>query len=172
MFVWSIPKSTGRQEEEKKYCIFTIWPLPQYKNPCPHEIYNFCRLFLDHHYYTLSLSDLCLGVEKRILNDIMHFSVPVYDLCPRGHEIQNFGRPFLSHHYNILDFSDPCLGVAIKKIFRKIHQFYPKVLFPLIRFGVSLPCRCYISNLVKIGPVVLQEMFMHDAQRTTTDANP
>ena len=62
----------------------------------------------------------------------MHFTI-----CPRGHEIQNFGRPFLSHHYNILDFSDPCLGVAIKKIFRKIHQFYtfyPTVLFPLIRF--------------------------------------
>ena len=31
-----------------------------------HEIYNFGRSFLGHHYFILSLSDLCLGVEKMI----------------------------------------------------------------------------------------------------------
>ena len=33
--------------------------------PCPggHEIYNFGRSFLSHHYYKLSLFDLCLGEE-------------------------------------------------------------------------------------------------------------
>ena len=42
---------------------------PQHKNPCRggHEFYNFGRLFLGHHYYKLSLSDLCLGIEKNIL---------------------------------------------------------------------------------------------------------
>ena len=48
---------------------------PQHKNPCIEgdSIYNFCRLFPDHHYYTLSLSDLCLSEEKKILKEIMHF---------------------------------------------------------------------------------------------------
>ena len=36
------------------------------KNPCPggHKIYNFGRHFLGHYYYTLSLSESCLGVEN------------------------------------------------------------------------------------------------------------
>ena len=35
----------------------------QYTTPCPgvHRIYNFGEPFLGHHYYTLSVSDLCLG---------------------------------------------------------------------------------------------------------------
>ena len=42
---------------------------PLHKNPCPesHEIYNFVRPLLGHHYYILSLSDLCMGVKKKIL---------------------------------------------------------------------------------------------------------
>ena len=39
-------------------------PLPQGRG---HEIYNFGRTLLGHYYYTLSLSDPCLGVEKKIL---------------------------------------------------------------------------------------------------------
>ena len=40
----------------------------QDKNPCPggHEIYNFGGPFRGHHYYILSLFNLCLGVEKKI----------------------------------------------------------------------------------------------------------
>ena len=42
---------------------------------CPggHEINNFGRLFLGYHYYIHSLSDLCLGVEKKISKEKMHF---------------------------------------------------------------------------------------------------
>ena len=38
------------------------------KTPTPgyYEIYYFGEIFLGHHYYLLSLSDLCLGVEKRL----------------------------------------------------------------------------------------------------------
>ena len=40
-------------------------------------------------------------------------------------------------------------------------------------FLVSLPYRCSIPNLVKIGPVFLEKtIFREDARRTTTDANP
>ena len=38
-----------------------------------YEIYNFGTPFLGHHYYTLSLFDLCLGVEKKIVKEIMQF---------------------------------------------------------------------------------------------------
>ena len=38
------------------------------------------------------------------------------------------------------------------------------------QFFVSLSYRCYIPNLVKIGPVVLEKkMLTHDARRKTDD---
>ena len=94
-----------------------------------YEIYNFGTPFLGHHYYTLSLFDLRLGVEKKIVKEIMQFHYMTYmttlqhkNPCPWGHEIYNFGRPFLGHHYYILCLSDQCLGVE-KKILKEIMQF-------------------------------------------------
>ena len=54
-------------------------PMHQYKNPWPgvHEVYNFAILFLVHHYYTLSLSDLCLCVERTL-----YFHYTVIWPCP------------------------------------------------------------------------------------------
>ena len=48
---------------------------PKQKNPCHegHDIHNLGRPFLSHHYYKLNLSGLCLGVQKKIFNEIMHF---------------------------------------------------------------------------------------------------
>ena len=45
------------------------------QEPCPrgHEIYNFGRPFLGHHYFLLGLSSLYLVVEKNIFKAIMHF---------------------------------------------------------------------------------------------------
>ena len=62
-----------RQENEKKCCIFTVWPCPSTK-PLPrgHEIYNFGKPFLGHHYFILSLPHLFPWVEKKILQEIMH----------------------------------------------------------------------------------------------------
>ena len=105
---------------------------PKHKNPCPggHEIYNFGRPFLCHHNYILSLSVLCLGVEKKIFKEIMHFHYMTYmatpynkNPCPGGHEIYNFGGPFLCHHNYILSLSNLCLGVE-KKIFKEIMHFH------------------------------------------------
>ena len=55
----------------------THMAMPLHKNSCPmgHEIYKFGRPFLDHHYYILGLCDLCLGVEKKIFIEIMHFTI-------------------------------------------------------------------------------------------------
>ena len=46
----------------------TYMATPQHRNLCSggHEIYNFGRPFLNHHYYILSLTDLCPRVEKNI----------------------------------------------------------------------------------------------------------
>ena len=51
-------------DEKKKY-IFTITTYMEF------TIYNFGRPFLGHHYYTLSLFDLCLRVEKKIVKELM-----------------------------------------------------------------------------------------------------
>ena len=110
----------------------TYMTTPSHKNPCHrgHEIYNFGRPFLGHHYYILGLCDLCLGIEKKIFKEIIHFHYMTYmttpslkNPCHRGHEIYNFGRPFLGHYYYILGLSDQCLGVE-KKIFKEIMHFY------------------------------------------------
>ena len=57
---------------------------PEHKNPCPrgHEIYNFGRPFLGHHYCIFGLSDLCLGVEKTIFTEIMQFRYMTFMATP------------------------------------------------------------------------------------------
>ena len=131
----------------------TYTATPQHKNPCPggHEIYNFGSPFLCLHNYILSLSEQCLGEQrKRFLKQIMHFHYMNFMVthvhknpCPRGHEIYNFGRPFLGHHYYILRLSDQCLGEETN-IFKEIQQFYTyylKITSPLdggvMKFTIS-----------------------------------
>ena len=47
-----------------------------------YEIYNFGTPFLGHHYYILGLSDLCLGIEKKIVKEIMQFHYVTYMAMP------------------------------------------------------------------------------------------
>ena len=72
----------------------------EHKNPYPwgHEIYNFSSPFLGQYYYKLGLSDLCMGVEKKIFKEIMHFYYMTYMATP----LQK--NPFLGHQYYILAF--------------------------------------------------------------------
>ena len=69
---------------EKEILHFHYMAMPKQKNPCPrvHEIYNLSRLFLGHYYYALSLSDLCLVVEKKIFKEILHFQSMNYVATP------------------------------------------------------------------------------------------
>ena len=57
---------------------------PRQKNPFlgGHEIYNFSKPFFGHHYYILGLSELCLGVEKEIVEEIMQFHCMTYMVTP------------------------------------------------------------------------------------------
>ena len=97
---------------------------PQRKNPCP------CRPFLSYHYFIHRLSDLCLGVKKKIFKGIMHFHYMKYmatpkrkNPCPWDHEIYNSVRPYLGHHY----YTFFCLNHAPeqkRRFFKEIHQFY------------------------------------------------
>ena len=69
---------------------------PQYKKlgPGGHEIYNFCRLVLGHHYYTLSLYGLFPGEERKGFKEIHQFTLFTPKLPTLGgeggHEIYNF----------------------------------------------------------------------------------
>ena len=64
-------------KEIKHYHDLNYIAKPLHKNPYPmdHEIYNFGRPALGHHYYVCStgMSDPYLGVEKRNFKEIMHF---------------------------------------------------------------------------------------------------
>ena len=53
----------------------TYMATPQHMNPCHEgpEIYNFGRPFFGHHYYILSLSEPCTGVERKIIYEIHQF---------------------------------------------------------------------------------------------------
>ena len=119
--------------------------MSQHKNPCPggHDIYNFGRPFFCHHYYTLSLSDLCGGVEKKVLKKIMHF-----------HYIWLIWQYII---FTLFTPKFPLFGVG----WGSWH----------LQFLVSLTYRCYMLNLVKIGPVVIcQKMLTDDGRNTTHDA--
>ena len=58
----------------------TYMASPEHQNPSPGglEIYNFGTPFLGHHYYTLGLFDLSLGVEKKIVSETMQFHYMTY----------------------------------------------------------------------------------------------
>ena len=94
------------------------------------------------------------------------------NLCPGGHEIYNFVRPFRGQCNYSLCLNGPCPGVENFLKNTSILHVTPKI--PPIRgcvcgrgggmkFTIS---GCYIPNLVKIGPEVL-EMLTDDAQRWT-----
>ena len=61
-------------------------------NCCPggNESYNFGRPFLGHHYYIHGLSDLCLGVEKKIFKDIQQFTLLTQNDLPFGWGVMKF----------------------------------------------------------------------------------
>ena len=71
---------------------------PQHKNPCSrgHEIYNFSRPFLGHHYYTLSLYGPWPGVEMNIFKEIHQF----YTFYPPN---------YLPLRWRAMNFTIPCL---------------------------------------------------------------
>ena len=68
----------SREEDIWRNYAFSLYDLYDHalaQEPLPrgHEIYNFGKPFFGHHYYILGLSDLCLGVEKKIFKEIQQF---------------------------------------------------------------------------------------------------
>ena len=88
-----------------------------------HEIYNIGRPFLGHHNCILSLSGQCLGVEKKILKDIIHFHYMTYGYT-LTQETMARGLRNLQFWYNLLLsslLSGQCLGVEKKTLKDIIH---------------------------------------------------
>ena len=50
--------------------------------PLGHEIYNFVRPFLDHHYYIFSLPDLCPGDDVQRNYTFSKHDLPGILSCP------------------------------------------------------------------------------------------
>ena len=71
-------------------------------------------------YYILTLSDLCLGLEKKIF--IGHMATPCTRTAAPG-VMKVFGRPFVGHHLYNHSLSDLCLGEE-KKIFKGMMHFH------------------------------------------------
>ena len=136
----------------------TYMAMPQHKNPCPgcHEIYNFVKPFLGNNDYTLSLSDLCLGAQKRIFKEIIHSHYMIYmtmpqhkNTYPKGCEIYNFCRHLLGHYYQTFtgSLSDLCLGV-VKKFLKEIMHFHYSIYMTLPWNKISSPGCRKIYNFV------------------------
>ena len=150
---------------------------PKHKklHPWGREIYNWSLPYLDYQYYILRLSDPCPEVKKKRRNNAfsiynLYGHARAQTLLHRGHGIYNFVISFPDHHNYKRSLSYLCPGVE-KKILKKtsIVHFYSKNYLPMrwgqwnLQFLVSLPYTCYIPNLVKIGPVVV------NARHTTHD---
>ena len=60
--------------------------------PCPggNEIYNFGRPVLGHHYYILSLSELGLGVEKKIF--FLKYAFSLYNLYDHAQAYESLAQ--------------------------------------------------------------------------------
>ena len=73
-----------------------MWPWPDTRIPAPGDMKFTIFGRLGQHCHTLSLSDLCLGLEKRILKEIMHFLYHLYghtlaqEPLPRGGGVIKF----------------------------------------------------------------------------------
>ena len=77
----------SREEDFKRNNAFSLYDLyghtlAQEPKPRGHGIYNFGRPFVRHYYYILSLSNLCMAAEKKILKEIMHFHYLTYMATP------------------------------------------------------------------------------------------
>ena len=55
--------------------------MPQHKNPCPGgQDLQFCSPYLAQYYYTLYLSDLSLGEDRKIFKEEIMHSFSPYEL--------------------------------------------------------------------------------------------
>ena len=77
----------SREGDFKRNNAFSLCDLYDHtlaQEPCPgdHEIYNFGRPVLSQYNFILGLSDQCLGVEKKMFKEIMHFHYMTYMATP------------------------------------------------------------------------------------------
>ena len=116
-YILNLSDPSPSVDEEKKYCIFTIWPCPNTRTPAMgHKNVQF--------WYILPWS------KRRRNNANSLYDKPQHkNPCSVGYEIYNFYRSFLGYYYNILSL---CLNHAPEQ--RRRHQFYPfypRITLPL-----------------------------------------
>ena len=101
---------------------------------------------------------------------------PAQEPLPRGS--WNFGKTFFGHHYYVLNlFAWSLIGRREEDFLRNtsILHFLPPNYLPVgwgswnCKFYVSLPYRCYIPKLVKIGLVVFWDEDVNGQPTTNYD---
>ena len=130
------------------------------------------RPFLGHHYlvYIFSLSDLCLGVEKKILKKLCIFTV--WLICPPFST--RTPAPGVHNAFSLYDLyghapstRTPALGFM--KFTSLVDPPWSSLIIHLVLSEPKkeihhIPYGCYIPNLVNISSVVLEKVLTHDVQ--------
>ena len=130
------------------FTLWLIWPSPSTRTPAMQVMkFTISRLFLGHHYYIHSLSDLCLWVQRKIFKEIMHYHYMTYmatpqhkTLWPGVHDIYNFGRYSLVIITIYLVWSMPGSGEDfLKKCinFTLFTQKLPPLWVGVMQFTIS-----------------------------------
>ena len=134
-----------------------------------------------HHYYILSFFHQRPGEDKTMFKWIMHFTIWLIGPRPSTTTLAPVVRwsPLL-FGWNIAD-KRKTLGNQLSmtssreenfQVCTQIHTFHPKIISPFdlrdhLQFSVSLPYRCYIQNLVKIGKTMLKKILTQDGRQRT-----
>ena len=120
--------------------------MTQHKNPCPgsHEIYNFSKSVLGHHYsnYILSLSE---SLEEFFRNtSILPFLSQITSPYGGGHEISNFLSPTLRMLHTLGDSGD------LKTIPNHFYYFEEFCVLSNVLFFLIL-CLPYLHTTVSLS---------------------
>ena len=99
--------------------------ISKHKNPSfgGHEIYKLGEPLLGHRNYILSSSDLCSGVEKQIIKEIMNFYYMKY-----GHALAQKKSCPGSHEFTIsIDYSSVTSVITINSLCQNSAQDYRRM---------------------------------------------
>ena len=141
-------------------------------------MYSFSRPFTAHHYCTLCLSHWCVGVEKKICKETMHY----HHLTYMAHPCTRIRAPGFLQFTNLVDPSliiynvqyTTFIWIMLRRSFqKKLISFTPlsKNYLPLGWSVIEFTISCFLSRQkLKIGSAVLEKKIITDDARCMTIA--
>ena len=146
--------------------------------------------FIGRNFYILSLSYICLAVEKKIHMKIS-FSLcdqqghgSAQEACPQVMQFYNFGRPTLAHHFYILILPFYICSTGGKGLFNTlcIYRICPCTRPPAKRSLINIfnrPFLCHHYYILNVSDIYLrvdkniskERMYFHYMTQLTTRYN-